>query len=154
MSDIVEAKKYQAISIVLDGWSDDQKHLSYLGVIAILAFIDKNNKIVCKKYTLSVNEMPELVKTKQVVANHFYTVLDTCGLKRDEVKENVTAVHDRGGNIRQGIEDEGIKQVLCYAHLINNIFGAMVEGVLAKNNHCCGFKFDFIDEKNWLVKQT
>lgn len=134
MSDIVQAKQFQAVSIVLDGWSDDQKHLSYLGVIAVLAFIDKNNKIVCKKYTLSVNEMPELVKTKKVVANHFYTVLDTYGMKKEEVKANVTAIHDRGGNIRYGIKDEGITQVLCYAHLINNLLGAMIKGDLAKKN--------------------
>lgn len=77
--------------------------------------------------------MPELVKTKQVVANHFYAVLNSYGVEKEEVKENVTAIHDRGGNIRQGIKDEGITQVLCY-HLINNILGAMVKGHLAKTH--------------------
>lgn len=71
--------------------------------------------------------MDEIIKTKEVIINHFYTVLSSYGLSRDEVKKHVIVVHDRGGNIRYAMFDEGILQILCYCHLINNLVGKMLQ---------------------------
>lgn len=116
-----------SITILIDGWTDDHVHRSYLGLVALLSYEDAaNGAIVQRKFTLQVNEMEELVKSKEVITNHFYLVLSQYGLSREEVKEKIFVVHDRGGNIRYAMFDEGIVQILCYCHLINNLVGKML----------------------------
>lgn len=116
-----------SIVIIIDGWTDDHVHRSYLGLVALLAYEEAaSGAIVRRKFTLHVNEMEEMVKSKEVITNHFYSVLSQYGLSRDEIKEKVFVVDDRGGNIRYAIFDEGIAQILCYCHLINNLVGKML----------------------------
>lgn len=126
-AEIGQAINGGGLTVALDGWTDDQHHHAYLCIIMILAFAEENGKIKSNKYTLSVNEMPELVKSKVVITNHLFGVLESYGLSKNEVIDSVTAVHDRGGNILFGIKDEGIAQILCYAHMINNIVEAMTK---------------------------
>lgn len=115
------------IAIIIDAWSDDYVHQSYLGMIAVLAYETPDGTIVNKKFTLQVDAMKEYVKSKSVIMAHFYRVLESYGLCRSEVKQNVIVVHDRGGNIRYGMLDESIIQILCYCHLINNLVGKMLQ---------------------------
>lgn len=95
-------------------------------MVALLSYENSENLIVERKFTLQVDEMDELVKSKEVILDHFYTVLSLYGLFRDEVRKSVVVVHDRGGNIRYAMFDEAIIQIFCYCHLINNLVGKML----------------------------
>lgn len=121
------AKDYKGISVAIDNWTDDYIKRTYFGVVVIIAYADKFGKITCKKFTLSVNEMEEIIKTKEVIAQHLYDVLRSYGLSESQVKERVKVISDRGSNVKYGIMDQGIEQLHCYAHIINNIVGKMLE---------------------------
>lgn len=96
--------------------------------------MNENGIIRHKKYTLQVDAIDELSKTKSVIIAHLYACLREYGLREDEVKIMVHMVHDRGGNIRYGIKDEGIAQNFCYDHLINNLAGATLEVPCVKDH--------------------
>lgn len=125
--EIAKAKETESISVAIDNWSDDHHHNSYFGVIVLLSYRQENGKIAHKKYTLNVDSMDELVKTKAVIIKHLYSVLKSFGLSEDDTKRIITIISDRGANIKFGIRDEGIAQIFCYAHIINNIVGTMLK---------------------------
>lgn len=74
---------------------------------------------------MQVNSMEELKKTKVVVTTHFFNVMNAYGISKAEAIAMITVGSDRGGDVRYGIQDEGITQIFCYGHIINNIVAAM-----------------------------
>lgn len=52
--EIEKAKNWEALTMVIDGWTDDYKYRSYFGLVCILGYTDINGKIVRKKFTLQV----------------------------------------------------------------------------------------------------
>lgn len=131
--ELQKAKEFGSIAAVVDVWTDDHVHESYLGVIAIIAYETPAGSITHKKYTLQINKISELVKSKEVVMKYFYESLQLYGLSIQDVKKYVIVVHDRGGNIRYGMLDDEIPQILCYCHLINNLVGKMIQYEEAKS---------------------
>lgn len=70
------AKNWEALTMVIDGWTDDHKHRSYFGVICLLAYVNESNgKIVMKKFTLQVKLRSTEAK-KNLIYN-FCSVLKT-----------------------------------------------------------------------------
>lgn len=62
-----------------------------------------------------------------VLIEHILKVFDEYGLTEQEVKENVYVISDRGPNIKSGLIKHGFKRMTCYAHLIHNLVGTMLE---------------------------
>lgn len=125
-NEIEKAKQWESVSIAIDNWTDDHNHNSYFGIIVLIAY-EEHGKIINKKFTLNVDSMPEMVKTKQVISEHLYRVLAEYGLSKQEVIRIVTIISDRGANIKFCLKDEGLSHVFCFAHIINNIVGTMVK---------------------------
>lgn len=125
--EISMAKNCKSINIVIDNWTDDFARNSYFGVNVLLAYTDSNGQIIRKKYTLNVDEVSEPVKTKQVLAEHLYRILLQYGLSPEEVREIVIVIADRGANMKYMLKDEKIRNVHCFAHIINNIVEHMLK---------------------------
>lgn len=98
--ELQKALETGAITIILDGWTDNHQHQSYLGVIAILMYEEGDGQIITKKYTLSVNNIIELRKTKRVISAHLFEVLDLYGISKQTAVHKIVVVHDRGANIK------------------------------------------------------
>lgn len=116
-----------SVSAVIDAWTDNHQHQSYLGIIAILGYEREDGLMITKKYTLSVNNMTELRKTKDIIRSHLFEVLALYGVSKEVAVLKIVFVHDRGGNIRYGLFDEAMIQIFCFCHILNNILGKMLE---------------------------
>lgn len=126
-NEMKKAKKFNAIAVIIDGWTSENNQDSYLGVIGMLSYTDESGHIVRQKFTLKVDELDEPVKTKEVIIKHLYAALASYGLSEDEIRQNVVVVSDRGANIKFAIQDAKIEQIFCFAHIINNIVDAMAK---------------------------
>lgn len=124
--EIILAKEFKSIAVILDLGTDNYPHNSYLAIVCVLAYV-KDGIIKHKKYTMHLNEVEELTKTKEVVMKHLFIVLESYGLSKSEAKTMAIFVSDRGGNIKYGLRDLNLEQIFCYIHMINNIVCAMTK---------------------------
>lgn len=119
------AKSRKAVTIIIDNWTDNHKKKTYFGVIALLTIVEENGAITFRRYTLNMNTIEELKKTKTVIEIHLKAVFGDYGITEEDIKEErVTIVSDRGSNVKLGRE---YRQVFCYAHILNNIISHMLD---------------------------
>lgn len=123
-----------------DIWIDSFKHKSYISMTAHLNLFEKD-KIVPKIFILNMDSIDEDKKTASVVSTEIIRIFSEFGISEDEMKEKITFVTDRGGNMRNALTD--CKRINCFAHIINNIV-----------HHMCTFKDikDIISRSAALVR--
>lgn len=126
-TEIEKAIQFGSANIVIDAWTDSFQHESYLGIIAILTYEEIDGQIKTKKYTLAVDNMSELVKTKKVIANHLFDTLSAYKISKQVAISDLKMIHDRGSNVKFGLRDEHLIQIYCYCHILNNIVSELLK---------------------------
>lgn len=126
------ALKIGGFAITSDCWTDNYKRLTYICLVAHCNVITDKG-IERHRYTLHVNQITELVKSKEVIIKYILEVLNDYGFDEKTVRDFVTFVTDRGGNFKYGLISNGFKRLNCYAHLVHNLVKAMFRNDDAKN---------------------
>lgn len=62
-----------------------------------------------------------------MLVDHILEVFEEYGVPKEQVKERVYFVSDRGPNIKYGLLRNGFKRITCYAHMIHNLVSAMLD---------------------------
>lgn len=119
------AREIGGFAITSDSWTDNFRRLTYICLVAHCNIITTQGVIQRHRFKLYVNEITELVKTKQVIVNYILKVLGDYGFSEDDVKKFVTFVTDRGSNFKYGLISNGFDRHNCYAHLLHNLVKAM-----------------------------
>lgn len=104
-----------------DMWSDDYRQKNYIAVTAHVPVLC-SNRISFERYVIGVEEVTEVVKSKEVVEQHILTILSRYGFLESEVKSSIYFVTDRGSNFKA---IDKFKRANCYAHMLHNIVKAM-----------------------------
>lgn len=126
-TEIERAISFGSVAIAIDAWTDSFRHESYLGIIAVLTYEELDGRIITKKYTLGIDNMAELVKSKKVIADHLFQTLAIYGIPKQVAVKNFNMVHDRGSNLKFGLRDENMIQTYCFCHIINNIVSELLK---------------------------
>lgn len=114
------AKEVGGFAITSDTWTDKYRRLTYICLVAHCNIITEKG-IVRHKFTLYVNQITELVKSKEVIVNYILSVLKDYGFNEEDVRQFITFVTDRGSNFKYGLISNGYDRHNCYAHLIHNL---------------------------------
>lgn len=119
------AKELGSFAVTSDTWTDNHRRLTYICLVAHCNIITENG-IEKHRFTLYVDQITELIKTKEVIVKYILKVLGEYGFSEEEVKQFVTFVTDRGSNFKYGLISAGFSRHNCYAHLIHNLIKAML----------------------------
>lgn len=119
------AKEVGSFAVTSDTWTDNHRRLTYICLVAHCNIITENG-IEKHRFTLYVDQITELIKTKEVIVKYILKVLGEYGFSEEEVKQFVTFVTDRGSNFKYGLISSGFSRHNCYAHLIHNLIKAML----------------------------
>lgn len=110
-------EELKSIPMTADIWTDNQKHMSYLGLTA--HFYDDEGNLCDQLIALRVLDVGT-VKDNVYVRKVIEEILDDYGLK-ENIKSMVFTT-DRGGNIKVALRCS--IRLNCIAHMINNIVKA------------------------------
>lgn len=109
-------------SCTLDLYTDRYKCITYMGITAKLNIFDGEN-VIQKEITVHLVQIKSIRKTGAIIRIEINKVFEEFEISDQQIRENITWITDRGGNIRVALED--CERLNCFAHLINNIVETM-----------------------------
>lgn len=122
-----KAKEIGGFAVTSDTWTDKYRRLTYICLVAHCNIVtEKGIERHC--LTLYVDQITELIKSKKVVVDYILNVLREYGFSKEDVKQFVTFVTDRGSNFKYGLISAGFDRLNCYGHLIHNLSKSMLNG--------------------------
>lgn len=103
-----------------DLWSDEYRQRNYIAVTAHIPVLSEK-EIKYERYILGVEEVKEIVKTKEVIESHILEMLSTYGFSENDAKLSIYFVTDRGSQFKAM---DKFQRANCFAHMLNNIVKA------------------------------
>lgn len=113
--------------VTLDLYSDKYKCNNYLGITAKMNILS-GDEIEQKEYVINLDAIYSTKKTGQVVREEIIKVLNQFDLTENHMRENITWITDREGNIRVALEK--CVRINCFAHLLNNVVEHMCKEIV------------------------
>lgn len=100
-----------------DLWTDQFRQKCYLSITAHLCTVSSTG-FQYNRYVISLREIDEMTKTKEVVENHILAIFSSYGFSQADVKSSIYFVTDRGSHFKT---TDKYDRANCWAHLLNNI---------------------------------
>lgn len=122
-------------SCTLDLYTDRFRSISYLGITAKMNILEKEC-VIQKEYVVHLNYIKET--NGVAIRTELEKIFNEYGITSEHIRNNITWISDRGGNIRNAL-GKNIRNALdcerinCFAHLINNIVEKMCKDDTAKS---------------------
>lgn len=121
-------KTFGGFACTSDLWTDSFRQKSYLAITSHFNSIT-DTQIKHERYMLCLEEVDELVKTKEVVDNYILRALGSYGFSTIDVETSIKFVTDRGPQYKT---TDKYTRANCWGHLLNNVVEAMCDDAEAK----------------------